>query len=196
ARCGPGGPVASAPCLPGAAPQKPGGTETASGTTTAFALVFSPVLCYGSGARQREEHSSLGRRKSSESSHISHTFLKAEVGSEVQENQTVRFGPYIFEPHNARLLRGRHVVPLRHKACEVLQYLVAHPGQVVTKEALFAAVWPEMAVSERVLTNCITELRQALGDAAQRPRFIATVHRRGGAVVPRRRPPPPPPAPP
>src|SRR5262245_8768194 len=36
-----------------------------------------------------------------------------------------------------------------------------------------------MAVSDGVLTNCITELRQALGDNARRPRFIATVHRRG-----------------
>src|SRR5262249_43793955 len=36
-----------------------------------------------------------------------------------------------------------------------------------------------MAVSDGVLTNCITELRQALGDDARRPRFIATVHRRG-----------------
>jgi len=49
----------------------------------------------------------------------------------------------------------------------------------VTKDALFAAVWPETMVSEGVLTNCIAELRQALGDDAKRPRFIATVHRRG-----------------
>jgi DNA-binding winged helix-turn-helix (wHTH) protein len=61
----------------------------------------------------------------------------------------------------------------------VLQYLVEHAGQLVTKEALFAAVWPELVVSEGVLTNCIGELRKTLGDAAQVPRFIATVHRRG-----------------
>src|SRR5438094_714575 len=41
------------------------------------------------------------------------------------------------------------------------------------------AVWRETVVSEGVLTNCIAELRQALGDDAKRPRFIATVHRRG-----------------
>jgi DNA-binding winged helix-turn-helix (wHTH) protein len=50
---------------------------------------------------------------------------------------------------------------------------------LVTKDALFAAVWPEMVVSEGVLTNCIGELRKALGDTAQAPRLIATVHRRG-----------------
>jgi DNA-binding winged helix-turn-helix (wHTH) protein/predicted ATPase len=95
------------------------------------------------------------------------------------EQPTICFGPYVFEPHQARLRRGRRVHPLTRKACAVLQYLVAQPGQLVTKEALFQAVWPETVVSEGVLTNCIAELRQALGDEAKRPRFIATVHRRG-----------------
>ncbi len=101
----------------------------------------------------------------------------------MREKQIIRFGPYAFEPHNAQLRRGTRVLPLTRKACEVLQYLVAYPGQLVTKEALFEAVWPEMAVSDGVLTNCITELRQALGDDARRPRFIATVHRRGYRFV-------------
>src|SRR5262245_17284431 len=99
------------------------------------------------------------------------------------EPQTLCFGPFVFEPHQARLRRGRRVLPLTHKACEVLQYLATHPGQLVTKEALFQAVWPEAAVSDAVLTNRIGELRQALGDDAQRPRFIATVHRRGYRFV-------------
>src|SRR5262249_60557948 len=97
----------------------------------------------------------------------------------MQENQIIRFGRYQFEPHNAQLYRGTRVLPLTPKACAVLQYLVAHPGQLVTKDALLAAVWPETVVSEGVLTNCIAELRQALGDNAQRPRCIATVHRQG-----------------
>jgi DNA-binding winged helix-turn-helix (wHTH) protein len=97
----------------------------------------------------------------------------------VLENQSVSFGPYHFEPHNAQLRRGKRVLPLTRKASAVLQCLVAQPGQLVTKDALFQAVWPETVVSEGVLTNCIVELRQALGDDAKRPRFIATVHRQG-----------------
>jgi DNA-binding winged helix-turn-helix (wHTH) protein len=101
------------------------------------------------------------------------------VGHEVQEKQGVRFGPYHFEPHNAQLRRGTRVLPLTRKASQVLQCLVARPGELVTKEALFQAVWPETVVSEGVLANCIAELRQALGDHAKRPRFIATAHRQG-----------------
>ena len=97
----------------------------------------------------------------------------------MQEKQIVSFGPYQFEPHNAQLCQGKRVLPLTRKACEVLQCLVAQPGQLVTKDALFEAVWPETVVSEGVLTNCIAELRQALGDNARRPQYIATVHRRG-----------------
>jgi DNA-binding winged helix-turn-helix (wHTH) protein/predicted ATPase len=108
-----------------------------------------------------------------------------------QESVLIRFGPYVFEPHNAQLRRGTRVLPLTRKACQVLQYLVTHPGQLVTKDALFAAVWPETVVSEGVLTNCIAELRQALGDEAQRPRFIATVHRQGYRFVAQLRPPAP-----
>jgi ATP-dependent Clp protease ATP-binding subunit ClpA len=61
----------------------------------------------------------------------------------------------------------------------MLQYFVTHPGQVVTKEELFQAVWPQTVVSESTLASCIQELRQALRDDARHPRYIETVHRRG-----------------
>jgi hypothetical protein len=61
----------------------------------------------------------------------------------------------------------------------VLAYLVAHAGQVVTKEALLEAVWPEAVVSEGVLKACMRQIRRALGDSQQTPQYIATVHRRG-----------------
>ena len=99
------------------------------------------------------------------------------------EPQVLCFGPFVFEPHQARLRRGRRVLPLTRKACEVLQCLATHPGQMVTKEALFQAVWPDTAVSDAVLTNRIAELRETLGDDAKRPRFVATVHRRGYRFV-------------
>src|SRR5262249_7591645 len=54
-----------------------------------------------------------------------------------------------------------------------------HAGQLVTKDALWQAVWPDVTVSDAVLTVCVREIRQALGDDAKTPRFIETVHRRG-----------------
>ena len=70
-------------------------------------------------------------------------------------------------------------IALTPKAFDVLHYLVTHPDRLVTKDTLLDAVWPETSISDAVLRMAINELRRALGDTAQAPRFIATVHRRG-----------------
>jgi predicted ATPase len=80
---------------------------------------------------------------------------------------------------NECVWHGREIVRLPPKVFAVLRLLVAQTGQLVTKEVLLQAVWPETVVSEAVLTTCIGELRKALGETAQAPRFIQTVHRRG-----------------
>src|SRR5215510_3361785 len=92
--------------------------------------------------------------------------------------QTV-FASFRLDPGNACVWRGTEMLTLTPKAFAVLQYLVAHAGQLVTKEVLLAAVWPRMTVSEGVLKVCLSEIRKALSDAVKTPRFIATVHRRG-----------------
>src|SRR5215510_798602 len=89
------------------------------------------------------------------------------------------FAFFRLDPDNACVWRGTEMVALTPKAFAVLQYLVAHAGQLVTKEALLSAVWPKMAVSEAVLTVCLSEIRKTLGDSVKTPRCIATVHRRG-----------------
>ena len=86
------------------------------------------------------------------------------------------FTPFRLDPDNARLWHGAQVLALRPKAFAVLQYLVTHPNQLVTKHALLEAVWPATTVSDAVLKVCIDEIRKVLGDMAKAPRFIATVH--------------------
>src|SRR5918996_1919615 len=53
------------------------------------------------------------------------------------------FEPFRVDPANACLWRGDQMILLRPKVFAVLALLVAHAGQLVTKEALFKAVWPE-----------------------------------------------------
>ena len=97
----------------------------------------------------------------------------------MQAPQWLVFGPFRLDVRDERLWRGQDVLPVRHKTLGVLHALVAQAGQLLTKEALFAGVWPETAVSETVLTVAIRELRRVLGDQARRPQFIETVHGRG-----------------
>jgi predicted ATPase/DNA-binding winged helix-turn-helix (wHTH) protein len=80
---------------------------------------------------------------------------------------------------NECLWCGDQAQTLRPKTFALLRYLVAHAGQLLTKTALLEALWPETIVSEVVLSVCLRELRQALGDDARAPRFIETVYRRG-----------------
>ncbi len=78
-----------------------------------------------------------------------------------------------------RLWRGHEVLPLHPKSFAVLCCLLTQAGQLVTKDRILEAVWPETAVSEAVLHVAIQELRRVLGDRARTPRLIETVHGRG-----------------
>ena len=94
-----------------------------------------------------------------------------------------RFADFRLDPDNACLWRGTQPLALTPKAFDVLHYLVTHPDRLVTKDTLLDAVWPETAISDAVVRIAIGELRRVLGDTAQAPRFIATVHRRGYRFV-------------
>ena len=80
---------------------------------------------------------------------------------------------------NQCLWRGSQIIKLRPKAFALLNQLVGHPGRLVTKEELLTAVWPETFVSDAVLKVTIGQLRDALDDDPNSPRFIETAHRRG-----------------
>ncbi len=96
-----------------------------------------------------------------------------------QEHRLVSFEPFRLDVPNQQLWRGAHALKLKPKALAVLHYLVAHAGQLVTKDALWQALWPDVTVSDDVLTACVRDIRKALSDDAKRPRLIETVHRRG-----------------
>ena len=94
-------------------------------------------------------------------------------------HDTLVFGSFRLDLRDERLWRGQETVSLKAKAFAVLRCLVTNTGQLMTKDALFAAVWPATVVSESVLTVAIRQLRLALGDHARTPRYIETVHGRG-----------------
>jgi predicted ATPase len=74
---------------------------------------------------------------------------------------------------------GARRLTLTPRAFAVLRHLVEHRGRLVTKEELFTTVWRDAIVSDAALASCIRDLRKALGDSSDAPRYIQTVHRRG-----------------
>lgn len=72
-------------------------------------------------------------------------------------------------------------VALERKPLELLMWLLRHPGEVVTKDELFDALWTGRVVTESVLTKCVAKLRQAIADDGQT--LIKTVHGYGYRLV-------------
>ncbi len=98
----------------------------------------------------------------------------------------------LFSLDDARgcLQLGDQDIELRPKTYEVLRHLAANAGRLVSKQELHQAVWPDVAVTDDLLVQCVRELREKLGD--QDHSLIKTVHRRGYRLdvpIPTRHPP-------
>jgi TolB-like protein len=74
-------------------------------------------------------------------------------------------------------------IELTQKAFDTLRYLVQHPGELLDKATLIAAVWPNVVVEENNLNQVISALRRTLGDGGGGQRFIVTVPGRGYQFV-------------
>ena len=94
------------------------------------------------------------------------------------EATPLRFGEYRLHPTEG-LSRSGHYVRVTPKSLMLLWELARHSPQVVTKDELFSAVWPDVIVTDATLSSCVSELRRALHDDARHPEFLETVHRVG-----------------
>jgi DNA-binding winged helix-turn-helix (wHTH) protein/tetratricopeptide (TPR) repeat protein len=94
-----------------------------------------------------------------------------------------RFGPFVADVAAYRLLRGEQAIDLSPKALDLLFLFVTQPGELVTKDDMLRALWPDVAVTDNALTQVVSELRQALGDVPASPRYVETVPRRGYRFV-------------
>ena len=90
-----------------------------------------------------------------------------------------RFERFVLDATDRRLCDDRGAVELSGRYLDALILLVAEEGRLVTKARLLDAVWKGVPVTDEALTQCVRSLRKALGDDANRPRFIETVPRHG-----------------
>jgi formylglycine-generating enzyme required for sulfatase activity len=91
--------------------------------------------------------------------------------------QVFRFDRFVLDLSRGCLRLGDQEIDLRPKTFEVLCYLAGNAGRLVLKRELFDAIWPNVAVGDDSLVQCIRELRLKLGDNDRR--LIKTVSRRG-----------------
>jgi len=90
-----------------------------------------------------------------------------------------RFDDFTFDTATRRLLKGQAEQHLSPKAIDLLQFLIANRARAVAKAELLQQVWPATHVLETNLASLVVEIRQTLGDSAEEPRYLRTVHRFG-----------------
>ena len=98
---------------------------------------------------------------------------------------TYRFGIFAFDDRTAVLTRSNRPVSLEPQPARALALLLSRAGDLVSREELRAHLWGEATHVDfdRGLAYCIGQLRSALGDSADNPRFIQTHPRRGFSFI-------------
>ncbi|MEP6704715.1 MAG: winged helix-turn-helix domain-containing protein, partial [Acidobacteriota bacterium] len=93
----------------------------------------------------------------------------------VRNQQIYSFDNFQLDAGNRQLRRGDIPLSLSAKAFDVLIALVENNGRLVTKDEIFANVWRDQIVEESNLTVHISQVRKALGENKNNPRYIETI---------------------
>src|SRR5271154_1519519 len=109
-----------------------------------------------------------------------HAKLKCAMES-LRPNSVVRFGTYEVSLQSGEVRRAGLRIRVQQQPMKLLEILLEHPGEVVTREELRSRVWPSESFGDfdQALNIAIGKLRSALGDSAESPRFIETLPKRG-----------------
>jgi TolB-like protein/DNA-binding winged helix-turn-helix (wHTH) protein/tetratricopeptide (TPR) repeat protein len=103
------------------------------------------------------------------------------MGFDETQNETIRFGAFELKLRSGELYREGTVVKLPPQPYKVLLLLIRNAGQLITRNELQEKIWgTDVYVDfDKGLNLCIAQIREALGDDAQSPRYIETLQRRG-----------------
>jgi TolB-like protein/cytochrome c-type biogenesis protein CcmH/NrfG len=90
-----------------------------------------------------------------------------------------RFDDVVIDCENFRIQKDGVRQTLTPRGFDVLLFLIEKRERVVEKQELFEQIWKESFVTDNALTRVIKEIRRAIGDDADAPRYIETIPKRG-----------------
>jgi DNA-binding winged helix-turn-helix (wHTH) protein/Tol biopolymer transport system component len=90
-----------------------------------------------------------------------------------------KVGSSVVAPSLNEIRRNGSSIHLEPKVMQVLVYLAQHSGEVVSKEELIHAIWPDTFVTDDVLKRCVSQLRKAFDDDSRDPQAIETIAKGG-----------------
>lgn len=88
----------------------------------------------------------------------------------------VAFGECVFDSDTRELQRGGKAVPLSPKAFQLLRLLLEARPKALSKSEIHDRLWPKTHVSGSSLGRLVAEIRKALGDTAEEPSLVRTLH--------------------
>jgi TolB-like protein/DNA-binding winged helix-turn-helix (wHTH) protein len=100
-------------------------------------------------------------------------------------SRLLRFGVFEADLQTRELRKQGMQIKLQEQPFQILAFLLEHPGEIVTREQLRQKLWPAdtFVDVDNSVNAAINRLREALGDAAESPRFVETLPRRGYRFV-------------
>jgi TolB-like protein/cytochrome c-type biogenesis protein CcmH/NrfG len=100
-------------------------------------------------------------------------------------SSVIRFGPFELDAANGELRKAGVSLKIHPQPLQVLILLVEHSGQTVTREEIQRCLWGDNTFVdfERGINFCVNQIRVALGDDAEEPRYVETLPRRGYRFV-------------
>lgn len=101
----------------------------------------------------------------------------------VESPASYRFGGFEFDAARKELRRGGDVVAIAPKPLALLTLLLSRRDRIVSREEALAEIWPHVSVSDATLASTLRDLRRALADDAQVPRFVRTTRGLGFRFV-------------
>jgi len=92
-------------------------------------------------------------------------------------------GEWLVDPSCGRLIRDGQTVSIRPKEMELLCLLASRPGEVFSTDEILEEVWAGVVVGHDALYAAVSQLRKALGDDAEHPKYLQTLTKRGYRLV-------------
>jgi len=98
-----------------------------------------------------------------------------------ESQPVIRFGEFLLDCETAELRRNGDKSSLQGQPVQILTMLVENPGRLVTRDELKKRLWPTdtFVDFDQSLNRAVNRLREALGDSAEKPRYVETLPRRG-----------------
>src|SRR5215211_7225915 len=100
-----------------------------------------------------------------------------------QNTDHIAFAEFELDRAHRKLYRDGQPVAMYGKTFDLLEFLIANNGSIVTKDQILENVWPDQFVEESNLSVQVSALRKALGEKADDPRFLVTIPGKGYKFV-------------